>query len=148
MRQWRLAFILCAVNWGLFAAFMVVRDPHIDREYELDASRDGSTIMFRESGDALTHIAGRPLYSWRSWHAGEPFWIKAIEIFNAPALAVAHRSAPSLTDSLFEVRSYYLETWVRAWLFVMLATCQWLLVGWAISSIHRRVVIARSHGSM
>lgn len=130
--------VLCALNWLIFLAFIATREPRITNEYERDLDRAGSTFIFRTSAEPLTHIAARPLYGWTSWHGGERWWVKVAEIMNAPALALAHLSARSTTNTLFRSSSYYLESWVRAWLFAALATCQWIVVGRMITAVARR----------
>lgn len=135
----RIAAILCAANLLGFAAFILVREPGIHLGEELEASRQsGEWIASSYSGQPLTHIASRPLYSWNDWHGGEALWVKALEIANFPALIVAHGLADPMTRLLFPGSgSYYLESWVRAWMFVGLAVLQWVSVGWMIHSTLR-----------
>lgn len=129
MRGRRVAVILslCIVNWTGFAGFLVTREPYIHHEKELDS---GEVMASFYSGEPLTHIAGRPLYSWNSWHGGESLFVKVLEVFNSPALAAAHVATPLLKGFfVMSSGSYRSESWVRAWLFIVFATLQWILIG-------------------
>ena len=134
----RLPLLLCMVNWTLFLLFLTLREPRIDHADELEASWPHQNQTFRTPGRARLHIAARPLYDWNQWHGGESFLVKSIEVVNLPALIGANLLTPA-TGSLFFPRSgsYYLDTWIRAWLFLVLATIQWACLGALLRSLLR-----------
>ena len=130
----RLSAMLCLLNWLACGLFLFTRKPNIDNSYELERAEDGTTFMPIGSGRAAFHIAGRPINHWNSWHGGETPLVKLLGIVNFPALAIARASAPSITRLLFRHSgSYSLESWVIAWIFLLLATAQWIGVGWLMS---------------
>ena len=138
------AILLCGINWAVLVLFIVARQPSITHEEERDLTRRSeSPYIFRDSGDPLTHIAGRPLYSWNSWHGGEDAWVQAAEVANAPSLALAHVAAPFVATA-FSGDSYYFESWVKAWIFAFLSSAQWIVVGIALTRVlERRAIGAR-----
>jgi len=82
------------------------------------------------SGAPLTYLADRPLHNWSSFHGGESTWVKLGVLLNAPSLLVSSGVVDRLrTESL--ARSHYHEaSWLRARIFVVLSTIQWLLVAY------------------
>jgi len=145
MRWRRLSLLLCVVNWVAFLAFLIVRDPAIEPQREIGYSAGDETFQPLPSGHARSHIAGRPLDTWNSWHGGESTFVKATEIANLPSLVVATIVASPATHLLFpRSGSYYLESWVRAWIFVVVASAQWIGVGWLIGRM-RRSDLRRNH---
>lgn len=135
----RVSVILCVVNLLGFSAFILAREPYIHLGQELEVSRQtGEWMGSYYSGQPLTHIAGRPLYSWNDWHGNEATWVKVLEIANFPALILAHGLAEPMTMLLFPGSgSYYLQSWVKAWSFTLLAIFQWFTVGWLIDAVNR-----------
>ena len=132
----RTSLALCAASWIAFACFAIARESYIENEGDLDV---GDSMNAYYSGKPLTHIAGRPLYAWRSWHGGEAFAVKMLELLNLPSLGLAHLAAEPVAAALFRSSvSYYLVSWVRAWLFVAAATVQWFLIGMLIDGWRRR----------
>jgi hypothetical protein len=122
--------ILCVVNWISFLIFLFARPPIVVGEMERDLRRSGTSVVFRQVDDVAFHIAGRPVYAWNSWHGGEKMWIRTVELLNAPALALARLLSPTATRTLFaRSGSYWMESWVLAWLFLVAASVQWIVVG-------------------
>ena len=135
--KWRtLAAILCLINWAAFLSFLILRDPVIEQEREIEYLANGTVFRPLPSGHPESHIAGRPLHTWSSWHGGERPFIKITEVVNYPALIAATAVARPLTALLFQSsRTYYLESWIRAWVFLFAASLQWIGVAWVASKI-------------
>jgi hypothetical protein len=136
MKRWRLPVALCLLNWFMFAYFMAVRPAGISDESQLDIARTtGGAIVFRSSSEPINYIAERPLYSWNAWHGGELLFVKILEILNMPALVLAHVAA-RLSSVVFgaSLISVSFESWLRAWIFLVLASVQWWVTGRFITS--------------
>jgi hypothetical protein len=136
----RLSLILCVINWSAFSIFLLLRQPNIREDYE--AMRTDAESVFRPmpSGSPMTHIAGRPLFTWNSWHGGESSFVIIGEVVNAPSLLLANILAPQVGELLFTGSySYYLESWVKAWLFIAFASGQWIAIAWTIDQIRARL---------
>jgi hypothetical protein len=87
----------------------------------------------------MTHIAARPLFTWNSWHGGESSFVIIGEVANAPSLLLAHILAPRVGKLLFSGSySYYLGSWVKAWLFIAFASGQGIAIAWTIEQIRVR----------
>ena len=132
----RLSLTLCLINWAFFSLFVVLRRPDIDQTYEVMKVEREWEFAALPSGQPVTHIAGRPLHSWNSWHGGESPFVKILEVVNAPALLLAHCLAPAASRLLFtRSNSYYMESWVKAWLFVASSTGQWIAIAWVVARL-------------
>ena len=142
----RLSGLLCLVNWLGFCLFLAYRRPHIDARYERTAAATAATFEPMGSGQPAFHIAGRPMYDWNSWHGGEVPVVKLLAIANYPALVIARGLAPAVSRLLFKrIGTYSLESWVLAWIFVVLASVQWVGVAWFLSRLARMVRERKRH---
>jgi hypothetical protein len=123
----RRAFALLLANYIAFALFVAVRPPRIEHLRELDrASASGMFMM--SSAEPITHLAARPLYSWSRWHGGERWWVKIVEVANLPAL-IAAGALTLMVQPIVGASAYYGASYIRAVLFLLFATIQWLLIG-------------------
>lgn len=145
MRWRRLSLLLCIINWAAFSAFLIARKPVIESQREIGYSAGNTTFQPLPSGHPRSHIAGRPLHTWNSWHGGESTFVKVTEIANFPSLVTADVLASPASRLLFpRSGSYYLESWVRAWIFVAAASAQWVAIGWLVGWMRYRLLHARS----
>jgi hypothetical protein len=138
---WKRAVIIvtpCIVNWIVFAVFIAVRPPATALIEERERAQQMGAFTF-SSGDPLMVIAERPLYQWNKWHGGEAAWVKVAEVLNGPAFVAAKVAGDSWSSSaaFSGEPTYRRESWVRAYVFLIVATLQWLIVGavaaWLVS---------------
>ena len=123
----RRALALLVANYIAFALFLVLRPPRAEHLRELDrASASGMFLM--SSAEPITHMAARPLTKWSRWHGGERWWVKVIEVANFPALIAAGALTP-VVRPIVGASPYYGASYVRAVLFLLFATIQWLVLG-------------------
>lgn len=136
MRRAVIVLAPCAVNWLLYAVFLIVRPPATALIEERErAQRMG--VFALSSGEPLMLIAERPLYQWNEWHGGEATWVKVAEVLNGPALIAAKLAgdrSPSGTAFSGEP-TYRRQSWVRAYAFLGVATIQWSIVGALAASL-------------
>jgi hypothetical protein len=131
MKRHIAALPLLMLNLAACAAFLALRPPAIPVLEERERMRHSPGDIFLISGDAYTFVANRPLRSWSAWHGGEEFWVKAIEVLNFPALAVG-KSAGDLWSNYASPRgigSVAGDSWVRAYVYVIVSSLQWALIG-------------------
>lgn len=143
-RNRRAAILLgaCVANWVVCAVFLLQRPAGITLIGERERMRRDTGAFFFYSADPLMFIAERPLYQWNQWHGGEVTWIKVVEVLNWPALAGA-RALGAIWAAYAGPRSigsFRGDTWVIAWLYLLLSTAQWWLTGAAVArfAVRRR----------
>jgi hypothetical protein len=137
----RRALILapCVLNLIACAVFFIVRPPATDLIEERErAQRLGSLTL--SSSDPYMLIAERPLRQWNEWHGGESTWVKIIEVLDGPALIATKAIGDGwATSHAFSgTPTYGRESWVRAYVFVVASSVQWLLMGALIVPLIRR----------
>lgn len=153
-RNWQPALLLgaCVVNWFVCAVFLLQRPADISFIEVREKTRRDGGAFFINSADPLMFIAERPLDQWNQWHGGELTWIKIVEVLNGPSLAGA-KALGALWAAYAGPRnigSFRGDTWVIAWLYLLLSTAQWLLVGAAVTRFvsRRRSAAASSEGTL
>jgi hypothetical protein len=127
------------VNVFACVLFLFLRPAGISFVEERELMRREPGMFFVNSADPLTFVAERPLYQWNEWHSGEATWVKITEVLNWPALTGAraltgvwtHYAAPR------GIGSFSGDTWVLAWLYLVLSSVQWLIFGAAVARIWR-----------
>jgi hypothetical protein len=136
----------CILNWLACAAFLAVRPAGISLLDEREMMRREPGVFFANSADPIMFIADRPLYQWNKWHGGEAAWVKVVEALNWPALVGAKAlggvwSAYAVPRHLGSFRS---DSWVVAWLYVLLSSVQWLIIAAMVARVvwRRRTVPA------
>lgn len=131
-RRGRAAIILtpCVLNLFVCAVFIIVRPPAKALIEERERAQRMGAFTF-SSGDPLMVIAERPLYQWSKWHGGEATWVKVAQVLNGPALIAAKFAGDrwSHGTAFSGEPTYRRESWVRAYVFLITATLQWLIVG-------------------
>lgn len=132
----RLAIPLLVANYIAFAAFVAVRPSDAAQLREKDAAWTPGSFSI-SSADPYTYLAARPLYNWSEWHAGEHAAVKVLEVANLPALMAAAAVTP-VAGTLTGASVYHGRSWVRAILFVLFATLQWLAVAKGVRRVSRR----------
>ena len=144
--NWRhVAVIVSIANWVAFAAFLAIRTPSVDARAESEFVAGGMTFEPTASGHPVAYIAARPLYTWNSWHGGESVIIKVIELVNLPALVSAIYLAPRVTRILFpNSGSYYLQSWVCAWMVVVFSCLQWFALSFLVHRLRLAPRTSRS----
>lgn len=140
---WKRAAIIvtpCIVNWIMFAVFITVRPPATALIEERERAEQIGAFTF-SSGDPLMVIAERPLYQWNEWHGGEATWVKVAEVLNGPAFIAAKVTGnrESSSAAFSGEPTYRRASWVRAYVFLIVATLQWLIVG----AVAARIVLGR-----
>ena len=115
----RVALLLVFVNWLVFATFLAQRPSAESELRRKDALMAAGHFEF-STADPWSYIAARPLYNWSEWHGGERTWVKLTEVANLPALFAAGW-AVSFADRTTDL-GYLQESWVRAWVFLVVAT--------------------------
>ena len=131
-----LIFAPLVVNLIACAAFLIVRPEATSLIEERErAERSGAFSL--SSSDPFMLIAGRPLWQWNEWHGGEATWVKAIEVANGPAVFVA-----KLFGDVWEAGhafsgqpTYRGQSWMRAYVFLVVSSVQWLLIGLALARL-------------
>lgn len=120
-----------AVNLAMCLLFIAVREPHIAFLSEREEAWQRGGFQFVSSSDPWMYIAGRPLYHWTRWHHGESLAVRVLQVANWPALITAKRIGDGLAPYARRERllSFSEMTWLYGWLFIGLASAQWLLVG-------------------
>lgn len=132
----RLAIPLLVANYIAFAAFVAVRPSDAAQLREKDAAWTPGSLSI-SSADPYTYLAARPLYNWSEWHAGEHAAVKVLEVANLPALMAAAAVTP-VAGTLTGASVYHGRSWVRAILFLLFATLQWLAVAKGVRRVSRR----------
>lgn len=132
----RLAIPLLLANYIAFAAFVAVRPSDTAQLRKKDAAWVPGTFSL-SSADPYTYLAARPLYNWSEWHAGEHVAVKVLEVANLPALMAAAALTP-VAGTLTGASVYHGRSYVRAVLFVLFATLQWLAVARFVRRVSRR----------
>ena len=117
------AAIAFVANCVGFAAFLVLRPSQAALLHGHDIEWRSGSFSF-SSGGPLGYVAARPLYQWNEWHGGERRWVKGLEIVNAPGVWVALRVANSAAMSGYS----YAGSWAAAFVLLIIAVVQWLLV--------------------
>jgi hypothetical protein len=129
---WKRAAIIvtpCVINWIVFAAFIAVRSPATALIEERERAEQMGAFTL-SSADPLMVIAERPLYQWNQWHGGEVPWVKVAEVMNGPAFIAAQVAGSRwLSGAAFGDPTYRRQSWVRAYVFLVVATLQWLILG-------------------
>lgn len=131
-----LPFVL---NLAACVVFLVTRPPARELIDEREQEQRHGWLAL-SSGDPYMLIAERPLRQWNEWHGGETTWVKVIEILNAPALIATKiiGDAWAASHAFSGPPTYRRDSWIRAYLFVVVSSAQWLLIGALLSRITRR----------
>ena len=123
----RLALPLLLANYVAFGVFLALRPSAADRLREKDSASERGEFSI-SSADPYTYIAARPLYNWSEWHGGEHPTVKMLEIANLPALLAASSLTP-VVGTITGASVHHGWSYVRAALFLLFATGQWLTIG-------------------
>jgi hypothetical protein len=123
----RMRFVPLLLNYAAFGLFIILRPPAVELLDKLDREWQEGAFSIT-SGQPYTYVADRPLYSWSAFHGGERLAVKLMEIANLPGLAVAGALTPSISMTI-GASIYHGRSWVRAWLFLALASLQWIGIG-------------------
>lgn len=123
-------------NWIVCAVFLIARPPATEMIKEREAGRRRDVmVIVRSSGEPWMFIAERPLRQWNEWHGGEATWVKVAEVLNGVPLVVTKKLGERWSDwsSARSIGSFRSDTWVRAWLYFVVSSAQWLIVGSAVA---------------
>jgi len=131
-----LIFVPLIVNLIACAAFLIIR-PEAKLLIEERERAEQSGTLSLSSGDPYMLIAGRPLRQWNEWHGGEPAWVKVVEVVNSPAVFAAKRFGDRwASEHTFSGQpTYRRQSWVRAYVFLLVSSAQWLLIGLALARL-------------
>jgi hypothetical protein len=131
MKRYIIVFSLLALNLAGCVAFLLVRAPGIPFIEERERMRRSPGDIFLISGDAYTFIANRPLRSWNTWHGGEELWVRTIEVLNFPSVLIAKVAGDtwSIYASSRAIGSFVGDSWVRAGVYLVISSLQWVLIG-------------------
>jgi hypothetical protein len=131
-----LIFAPVVVNLIACAAFLIVRPVATSLIEERERAEQSGAFSL-SSSDPFMLIAGRPLRQWNEWHGGEAAWVKVIEVANGPAVLVA-----KLVGDLWGAEhafsgqpTYRRQSWIRAYIFLVVSSVQWLLIGLALARL-------------
>ncbi len=139
-----LIFVPSVLNVIACAVFIVARPPATGLIDNRERTQQVGTLTI-SSGDPYMVIAERPLRQWNVWHGGESLSVKVLEVLNGPAVIAAKRFGDEWAgDHAFSgTPTYRRESWIRAYVFAITSSLQWLLVGIVIiwlSNRHKRGV--------
>lgn len=134
----RRVLILAAFVANLIAcaAFLIARRPMTDLLEERDAARRSGSIVV-SSSDPMMFVAERPLRQWNEWHGGEARWVKIIEVLNSPSLIATKVLGDRWSQfaRAHDIGSLRGDTWVMAWIYLVVSSMQWLLIGVVIARL-------------
>src|SRR5947207_770139 len=138
MSRIALAFVPFIINCIACMVFLLVRPPASSLIEDRESAQAVGALSL-SSADPYMLIAERPLRQWNTWHGGESTWVKIIEVLNGPAvIAAKHFGDEWAGNHAFSgIPTYRRESWVRAYVFVIASSLQWLLVGMLISRLTR-----------
>jgi hypothetical protein len=131
----RITAALILVNYIAFASFIALRPSRAAHLHEKDAALARGELSM-STADPFTYIAARPLYNWSEWHGGERLAVKLLEVANLPALLMAGFLTPAVSAAT-GTNSFYWSSQVRALLFFVFATAQWIVVGFGSAGLKR-----------
>ena len=128
----RLPVGLVVAHWIVCLLFLALRppDPAGSRLDQMEHDRHTDEFHFN-SADPFGWVAERPLNNWSGYHGGECPWVKLLIVLNlAPTLATFFAMFfldPVLSSPVRE------QTWIAGWIFLVLSTAQWWLVGMVVA---------------
>ena len=140
----RIGLPLLIVNYLAFGVFIASRPSESQVLRTRDAAWNRGEFWI-SSADPYTYIAGRPLYNWSPWHGGERLGVKILEVINLPALLLASALTP-IIGMITGASHYYSWSWIRAVLFLLFATFQWLILGSIISRLRHNLDMRPNSG--
>lgn len=126
------------MNWIVCLAFLVARPPATEMIEEREAGRRRDVmVIVTSSGEPWMFIAERPLRQWNEWHGGEELWVKVAEVANGVPLLLTKNLGEQWSDwsSARNIGSFRSDTWVSAWVYVILSSAQWLIIGGAAARL-------------
>lgn len=128
----------CILNWLVCGIFLLVRPEATALIEERESEQRAGTLTL-SSDDPYMLIAGRPLWQWNEWHGGESTWVKAVEVLDGPAVITARHFGDCWAASrAFNGKpTYRRESWIRAYVFIIVSSAQWLLIGALIAHLKR-----------
>ena len=134
----RLRWVLLLANLAACLLFVALRPP-APPDYISDVAAARATGGIILGDVVIGMVACRPLYPWDEWHGGEAPGVKALEVANAPATAVA--VGVSVMGELGPARLFSAcgWSWLLAGVFVVASSLQWWLVGSAAAYVVRRI---------
>jgi hypothetical protein len=134
-----LIFAPLVVNLIACAAFLMVRPEATSLIEERERAEQMGAFSL-SSSDPYMLIAGRPLRQWNEWHGGEAVWVKVIEVANGPAVLVAKFSGDlwGAEHSFSGQPTYRRKSWMRAYVFLIVSSVQWLLIGLALARLTKQ----------
>lgn len=127
-----IAFAPVLANWIVCFVFVMTRPSATEMIEERETGRRRHVMVIAgSSGEPWMFIAERPLRQWNDWHGGEEPWVKVAEVLNGVPLVVTKKFGELWSDwsSARRIGSFRSDTWMRAWLYLIVSSTQWLGVG-------------------
>jgi len=130
--------IPCLLNALICGIFMLVRPEATSLIEERERAQMAGTLSL-SSADPYMLIAERPLRQWNKWHVSESLWVKLCEVLNGPAvIAAKHFGDRWAADHAFSGKpTYRRASWIRAYIFLVVSSMQWLAIGAMIVRVKR-----------
>ncbi len=128
----------CILNWLVCGIFLLAR-PEATALIEEREREQRAGMLTLSSADPYMLIAGRPLFQWNEWHGGESTWVKAVEVIDGPAVITAKHFGDrwAASRAFNGKRTYRRESWIRAYVFIIASSVQWLLIGALLAHLTR-----------